>query len=104
MRKRQIYLPQSDNASRRIQRDLEFLRDYWDRLFIPDQNYDVRLPELLRANHLMKQLSQFSPSNHGLRVNVNFTMYDDIDNCLEPEDTYAEMYQLLVDFLIYIFL
>jgi len=88
MPKRPIYLQPTDNLYRRTRRDLEFLCNYWDRLFIPNQSYDVRLPELLRANHLMRHLSSLSlPSNQGLRVNVSFTILDD-DNRLEPEETY----------------
>ncbi|XP_011697144.1 PREDICTED: uncharacterized protein LOC105455480 isoform X2 [Wasmannia auropunctata] len=88
MPKRSIYLQSSDNLYRRARRDLEFLCNYWDRLLTPNQSYDIRLPELLRANHLMRHISSLSlPSNQGLRVNVSFTILDD-GNRLEPEETY----------------
>ncbi|XP_077265363.1 uncharacterized protein LOC143899180 isoform X2 [Temnothorax americanus] len=88
MPKRSIYLQPSDHLYRRTRRDLEFLCNYWDRLLTPNQSYDIRLPELLRANHLMRHLSSLSlPSNQGLRVNVSFTILDD-GNRLEPEETY----------------
>ncbi|XP_072755705.1 uncharacterized protein [Anoplolepis gracilipes] len=89
MPKRSIYLQPPDNPYRRIQRDLEFLCNYWDRLLATNQNCDIRLPELLRANHLMRHLSSL-PLNHRLRVNVNFTILDDSDR-LEPQDIYTEM-------------
>lgn len=88
MPKRPIYLQPSDNLYRRTRRDIEFLCNYWDRLLAPSQSYDIRLPELLRANHLMRHLSSLSlPSNQGLRVNLSFTIFDD-GNRLEPEETY----------------
>lgn len=88
MPKRSIYLQPSDHLYRRTRRDLEFLCNYWDRLLTPNHSYDIRLPELLRANHLMRQLSSLSlPTNQGVRVNVSFTILDD-GNRLEPEDTY----------------
>ncbi|EGI66828.1 PREDICTED: uncharacterized protein LOC105144932 [Acromyrmex echinatior] len=88
MPKRSIYLQPTDNLYRRTRHDLEFLCNYWDRLFTPNRSYDVRLPELLRANHLIRHLSSLSlPSNQGLRVNVSFTILDD-GNRLEPEETH----------------
>ncbi|XP_018357987.1 PREDICTED: uncharacterized protein LOC108757842 isoform X2 [Trachymyrmex cornetzi] len=88
MPKRSIYLQPTDNLYRRTRHDLEFLCNYWDRLLTSNQSYDIRLPELLRANHLMRHLSSLSlPSNQGLRVNVSFTILDD-GNRLEPEETY----------------
>jgi len=92
MPKRSIYLQPPDNPYRRTRRDLEFLCNYWNRLLAANQNYDIRLPELLRANHLMRHLSSL-PMNHGLRVNVSFTVLDDSD-LLEQQDMYTEMYQL----------
>ncbi|KYN33701.1 hypothetical protein ALC56_11959 [Trachymyrmex septentrionalis] len=87
MPKRSIYLQPTDNLYRRTRHDLEFLCNYWDRLLTPNQSYDIRLPELLRANHLMRHLSSLSlPSNQGLRVNVSFTIFDN-DNRLESEET-----------------
>ncbi|XP_018402340.1 PREDICTED: uncharacterized protein LOC108779407 isoform X2 [Cyphomyrmex costatus] len=88
MPKRPSYLQPTDNLYRRTRHDLEFLCNYWDRLLTPNQSYDIRLPELLRANHLMRHLSSLSvPSNQGLRVNVSFTILND-GNRLEPEEIY----------------
>ncbi|XP_036138792.1 uncharacterized protein LOC118644389 [Monomorium pharaonis] len=88
MPKRSIYLQPLDNLYWRTRRDLEFLCNYWDRLIASNQTYDIRLPDLLRANHLMRHLSSLShPSNQGLRFNISFTILDD-GNRLEPEEPY----------------
>ncbi|XP_067208519.1 serine-rich adhesin for platelets-like isoform X2 [Linepithema humile] len=92
MPKRPIHLQPPDNSCRRIRRDLDFLRDYWNRLLAPNQNCDIYLPELLRANHLMRHLSAL-PSNHGMRVNMSFTILDN-SACLESEDVYNETYPI----------